>query len=102
MRSTNSCAAPARSTAAPTAQAPSWVAESEASAPWKPPIGVRATAEMITPFPSMSPPPKKGALRRHRAPDTKVFLLLFLQKKKNLLFLKKKKQKNFISSLLNR
>jgi hypothetical protein len=25
----------------------------------------------------------------------KVFLLLFLQKKKNLLFLKKKKQKNF-------
>jgi GT2 family glycosyltransferase len=28
----------------------------------------------------------------------KVFLLLFLQKKKNLLFLKKKKQKDFISS----
>jgi hypothetical protein len=31
--------------------------------------------------------------------ETKVFLLLFLQKKKNLLFLKKKKQKNFIPPL---
>jgi hypothetical protein len=29
------------------------------------------------------------------APETKVFLLLFLQKKKNLLSLKRKKQRNF-------
>jgi hypothetical protein len=29
------------------------------------------------------------------APEIKVFLLLFLQKKKHFLFLKKKKQKNF-------
>jgi hypothetical protein len=32
-----------------------------------------------------------------RAKETKVFLLLFLQKKKTLLFLKEKKQKNFMS-----
>jgi hypothetical protein len=35
------------------------------------------------------------APRVGRAPEVKVFLLLFLQKKKILLFLKKKKQKNF-------
>jgi hypothetical protein len=36
----------------------------------------------------------RGLSRRSGA-ENKVFLLLFLQKKKNLLFLKKKKQKNF-------
>jgi hypothetical protein len=35
------------------------------------------------------------------APEIKVFLLLFLQKKKNLLFSKKKKQKNFIPSAVS-
>jgi hypothetical protein len=34
--------------------------------------------------------------RTQQHQDIKVFLLLFLQKKKILLFLKKKKQKNFI------
>jgi hypothetical protein len=37
----------------------------------------------------------RGGTSRSAAPEIKVFLLLFLQKKKNLLFLKKKKQKNF-------
>jgi hypothetical protein len=36
-----------------------------------------------------------GLRLRGTASGTKVFLLLFLQKKKILLFLKKKKQKNF-------
>ena len=40
--STASAATPARSTAAFTAAAPSSVAETGASAPWKAPIGVRA------------------------------------------------------------
>ncbi len=40
--STASGSTPARSTAAFTATAPSSVAEAPASAPWKPPMGVRA------------------------------------------------------------
>jgi hypothetical protein len=47
-------------------------------------------------------PPVSAKIRMFEsdAQEIKVFLLLFLQKKKNLLFLKKKKQKNFWSSQL--
>jgi hypothetical protein len=65
-----------------------------------------ATAAMATPLPPSSPPqpikirPMKPPFQTWRvtsnSPETKVFLLLFLQKKKILvLFLKKKNQKHF-------
>jgi hypothetical protein len=63
-------------------------------------------AQVYDPAPSA---PRPGA-DLSTAPGPKVFLLLFLQKKKTrrgaakriLLFLKKKKQKNFISGAFDR